>query len=161
MRRSYAERPPRSLVTGQLSILLRAHRPLLLISPVVMENAPRIMPLGSPVSEPRSGNEPDRDADWVLTPSEEEAADASSTPDASLTRSPLMSVTTGAGVDPEPAIARAASSALSPVRAPSIIPSKSTRTDTPRRAASASSQARRSWSRRMPTTVDLVVAMTC
>lgn len=138
MRPSYAERPPRSLVTGQLSILLRAHRPLLLISPVVMENAPRIMSLGSPVSEPRSGkvDEPDRDVDRVLTPSEEVATDASSIPDV------------------------AASSAVSPVRAPSIIPSKRTRTETPRRAASASTQARRSWSRRMPTTVDLVVAMT-
>ena len=141
MRRNYAERPPRSFVSGQLSILLRAHRPLILISPVVMENAPRTMPLGSPV--------------------EEEVAGASSTPDASATRPPLLSTTTGASVDPEPAIARAASSAVSPVRAPSIIPSKSARTETPRRAASASTQARRSWSRRMPTTVDLVVAMTC
>ena len=105
MRPSYAERPPRSLVTGQLSILLRADRPLLLISPVVMENAPRIMSLGSPVSEPRSGkvDEPDRDVDRVLTPSEEAATDASSIPDV------------------------AASSAVSPVRAPSIIPSKRTR----------------------------------
>jgi len=162
MRPSYAERPPRSLVTGQLSILLRAHRPLLLISPVVMENAPRTMPLGSPVREPRSGkgDEPDRDADWVLTPSEEVTTDASSIPDASPTRPPLLSVTTGAGADANPAIARAASSAVSPVRAPSIIPSKRTRTETPRRAASASTQARRLWSRRMPTTVDLVVAMT-
>ena len=45
-------------------------------------------------------------------------------------------------------------------RASSIIPSKRPRTETPRRAASASTQARRSWSSRIPTTVDLVVAMT-
>ena len=47
-----------------------------------------------------------------------------------------------------------------PVRASSIIPSNRPRIETPRRSASASTQARRSWSRRMPTTVDLEVAMT-
>ena len=50
-------------------------------------------------------------------------------------------------------------SAGPPVRASSIIPSNRPRIETPRRAASASTQARRSWSRRMPTTVDLEVAM--
>ena len=46
-----------------------------------------------------------------------------------------------------------------PLRASSIIPSKRPRIETPRRAASASTQARRSWSRRMPTTVDFEVAI--
>ena len=51
-------------------------------------------------------------------------------------------------------------SARSPVRASSIIPSNRPRMETPRRCASASTQARRSWSSRIPTTVDLEVAMT-
>ena len=61
--------------------------------------------------------------------------------------------------DPRPAMARVAS-ARSPVRASSIIPSNRPRMETPRRCASASTQARRSWSSRIPTTVDLEVAMT-
>jgi hypothetical protein len=55
-------------------------------------------------------------------------------------------------------MARAASSS-SPVRAPSIIPSKKARTETPSRDASDSTQARRSWSNLMPSTVDFVEAM--
>ena len=66
---------------------------------------------------------------------------------------------TAGAADPRPAMACVAS-ARAPVRASSIIPSNRPRIETPRRSASASTQARRSWSSRMPTTVDLEVAMT-
>ena len=138
----YRERRPQRHVNTHCSNLLVATRPLNSMRLAVREKASRIRPVGRAVTAPTL----DQGDEGAGEPDDEAAAVASGSP-------------AGAGVaDPRPAMARLAS-AGPPVRASSIIPSNRPRMETPRRAASASTQARRSWSRRMPTTVDLEVAM--
>ena len=160
----YAERSAQARVNGQPASLLVAHRPVISIRPAVTENAPRIRPPGTAVTGPRLGHgdepgaPPSAVGGGVPTLSGCSGVDTSFDLGAAAC-SGRSSPPALAADDPEPAVARAAS-AFSPDRAPSIIPSKSPRTETPRRAASASTHARRSWSSRIPTTVDLLVAMT-
>ena len=138
----YRERRPQRRVNTHCSNLLVATRPLNSMRLAVREKASRIRPVGRAVTAPTL----DQGDEGAGEPDDEAAAVASGSP-------------AGAGVaDPRPAMARLAS-AGPPLRASSIIPSNRPRMETPRRAASASTQARRSWSRRMPTTVDLEVAM--
>ena len=129
------------------------------------EKASRISPVGRAVTAPT----PDQgdEADVGFDEDEDAASTLPGWPTSVGCRVPGPIAFSSAGgtaagaaaADPKPAMARLAS-AGPPLRASSIIPSNSPRIETPRRAASASTQARRSWSRRIPTTVDLEVAMT-
>jgi hypothetical protein len=141
----YSERRPQRRVNTQLSNLFAATRPLSSIRLAVSEKASRIRPVGRAVTAP--------------TPDHGDEADGEFDDEPEAAASSAGGTAAGAGaVDPRPAMARLASVGPPP-RASSIIPSNRPRIETPRRAASASTQARRSWSRRMPTTVDLEVAM--
>jgi hypothetical protein len=159
----YTERSVRCLVNTQPPSLLAAHRPPDSIRLAVSEHAPRMRPPGRAVTDPKSGksdrpgNARKGDDDSVLTLPIGAPVASSSGLDFAVVSTGGPPAGPGAA-PPNPATARAAPTA-SPERASSIIPSKSPRTETPRRAASPSTQARRSWSRRMPTTLDLVVAM--
>ena len=126
-----------------------------------METAPRTMRCGKAVLEPRPGHGDgaDEEADQVVTPSAGAAAGSSPASGVSPRPSSVRrSSVAGPDAEPRPATARALS-AVSPVRASSIIPSNKTRTETPRRPASASTHERRLWSSLRPRTVDFEVAM--
>jgi hypothetical protein len=161
----YSGRRPHRRVNTQCSNLFVATRPLSSIKLAVREKASRISPVGSAVTtptpdhgEPSAGEFGDEGGPACTLPGCP-AAVACCAP-GSATGSVAGGTAWPAGAaDPRPAMARVAS-ARSPVRASSIIPSNRPRIETPRRCASASTQARRSWSRRIPTTVDLEVAMT-
>lgn len=161
----YTERSPRCLVNAQPPSRLVAHRPLDSIRLTVSEHAPRMRPPGRAMTDPKSGksdrpgNARKGDDDPVLT-LRAGTADASSSGLGVAIVSSAGGPPAGPDAEPDPSMAPAAPGD-SPERASSIIPSKSPRIETPRRAASPSTQARRSWSRRMPTTVDFVVAMAC
>jgi hypothetical protein len=132
----------------------------------VREKASRIRPVGSAVTAPTPAQGDEADGEVDDEDKDDVACRLPGCPRSMGCCAPASASLpspggTGAGAgpaDPRPAMARLASVAP-PLRASSIIPSKRPRIETPRRAASASTQARRSWSRRMPTTVDLEVAM--
>ena len=159
----YSERRPHRRVNTQLSNRFVAMRPLNSIKLAVRENASRISPVGSAVTaptpdhgDPAGGGFADEVGPAFTLPSC--PASAGCAPE-TATVSAGETLWAAGAADPRPSMARVAS-ARSPVRASSIIPSNKPRIETPRRSASASTQARRSWSSRMPTTVDLEVAMT-
>ncbi len=153
-RRCY-ELPTKRRVNTQLLSLLVAQRPPNSRRLVESEKASRSRPPGTPVTDPMPGHGDDGGA---LTRCSDSDADAPSrTVDAGTSSTDGRNVEAGAGTVSS---GRSAAVSTPSERASSIIPSKRPRTETPRRAASASTQARRSWSSRMPTTVDLVVAMT-
>ncbi len=147
-------------VNTQRSNRFAARRPLSSITLAVSEKASRIRLVGRTVTAPTpdQGDESDGRDDAALTLSGRSTATGRCAPASAVGSSAGSSAATAGAADPRPAIARLAS-AGPPVRASSIIPSNRPRIETPRRAASASTQARRSWSRRMPTTVDFEVAM--
>ena len=149
------KRPAKRRVNTQLLSLLVAQRPPNSRRLVEREKASRIKLPGTPATEPTPGRGGDEGA---LTPCcDSDAVGPSGLDDAGT------SSTDGRNVEAGPATESSGTSAAVSTpseRASSIIPSKRPRTETPRRAASASTQARRSWSSRMPTTVDLDVAMT-
>jgi hypothetical protein len=149
------ERPTKRRVNTQLLSLFVAQRPPNSRRLVESEKASRIRLPGTPVTDPTAGHGGEEGAltrccdSGGVGPSGLEDAGTSSTD--------------GRNVEAAAATESSGTSATGSTpseRASSIIPSKRPRTETPRRAASASTQARRSWSSRMPTTVDLVVAMT-
>jgi hypothetical protein len=168
----YSERLLKRRVNTQLASRLVAQRPLNSMRLAVSERASRSRPPGTDVTDgtPDQGDEVVAPA--MADPMEDPAGPLSERPEAvdspELTSPELTPAIVSlrawladarGTAEPNPAIARSAPAA-SPNRASSIIPSNRPRTETPRRAASASTQARRSWSSRMPTTVDLVGAMT-
>jgi hypothetical protein len=156
----YRARRPHRRVNAQRSNRSAASRPLNSMRLAVSEKASRTRPVGRAVTAPTpdQGDENEGEADDGDAP-----CTFPGCPTAAGCGAPGSSVVCWAGVtavvaEPRPAMARLAS-AGPPVRASSIIPSNRPRIETPRRAASASTQARRSWSRRIPTTVDFEVAM--
>ena len=153
-------------VNTQFLRRLLAQRPLSSMRLAVSEKASRIRPPGTDVTDVTPAHGDDVEApgseDPALTVSDGvDGVDAVGSCElgAATVSSAAWAIDGPGAAEPSPAIARSASSDSSK-RASSIIPSNKPRTETPRRAASASTQARRSWSSRMPTTVDLVVAMT-
>ena len=160
----YSGRRPHRRVNTQLSNLFVATRPLNSMRLAVSENASRIRPVGRAVTMPTpdqgdeaGGELEDEEGPAFALPDWPMSVDRRAPGPASACSAGVTAVAAGAA-DPKPAMARLAS-AGPPLRASSIIPSNRPRIETPRRAASASTQARRSWSRRMPTTVDFEVAM--
>jgi hypothetical protein len=159
----YRARRPHRRVNAQRSNRSAASRPLNSMRLAVSEKASRTRPVGRAVTAPTpdQGDEDDGEAD-----DEDAPCTLPGCPTAPGCGARGTAVVSWAGVtpavagaaEPRPAMARLAS-AGPPVRASSIIPSNRPRIETPRRAASASTQARRSWSRRIPTTVDFEVAM--
>ena len=159
----YRARRPHRRVNTQRSNRFAASRPLNSMRLAVSEKASRTRLVGRAVTAPTpdQGDEDDGEADDGNAPCTLPAwptAAGCGAPGSSVVCWPGVTAIVAGPADPRPAMARLAS-AGPPVRASSIIPSNRPRIETPRRAASASTQARRSWSRRMPTTVDFEVAM--
>ena len=160
----YSGRRPHRRVNTQLSNLFVATRPLNSIRLAVSENASRIRPVGRAVTTPTpdqgdeagGGRNDEAGPAWTL-PGCPTSVGCFAPESAVVSSGGGTSAAAGAA-DPKPAMSLLAA-AGPPLRASSIIPSNRPRIETPRRAASASAQARRSWSRRMPTTVDFEVAM--
>ncbi len=141
----YSGRSTQRRVNAQLTSLFAAQRPLASIRLAVSEKAPRAMPPGIPVTSPRPGT------DGAAGVRRGGGGDSASTlPGAPVfIRSSWSDAATvdvmAAGSVAEPGIiATCAALSDSSARASSIIPSNRPRTETPRRAASASTQARRS-----------------